>query len=318
MQRIDMIPQEQKDTIEDAARKIINLAKERGKLQSKSTLLTDRQFHLFERYELQLPKELPIIKESEKYQAVIQQDIGHLEKERYSLDNEEIDIISKQGFLKAIAITTSVIVILLFAIFAILSNYSEVSFTIPFLMTVLMGMVTALYIFMEARKNLSSVRLVQMKQNRQIMLMNKVKIKSVNNRNYLEYTYNKYMVDNFEQLKIFWEEYVKVKDESRRYQSNTELLEFYNNELIHELKKFGIKDSEIWIYQPTAILDDKEMVEVRHRLNIRRQKLRERIDTNTKQKEEAMTAIQKTMKVYPDCVEEAERLLRRYQIQIQE
>jgi hypothetical protein len=206
----------------------------------------------------------------------------------------------------------------LFVIFAVLSEYSEMSFTMPFLLTVLMGMATALYIFMEARKNNRGIRLVQMKQNRQIMLMNKVKIKSVNNRNYLEYTYSKYMVMNFEELKNYWEEYVKVKDESRRYQSNTELLEFYNKELIHELKKFGITDSEIWIYQPNAILDNKEMVEVRHRLNVRRQKLRERIDLNTKLKEEAMTAIGKTVKTYPECEEETGRLLRRYRIQIQE
>jgi hypothetical protein len=318
MQRIDMIPQEQRDTLEDAARKIINLSKERSKLQDKSSVLTDRQYRLFERYEMQIPKELPIIRDSEKYQAVIQQDIVHLDNERQFLDEEQDDIINKQAFLKGIAITTSVIVVLLFIIFAVLTNYSEVSFTIPFLLTVLMGMASALYIFMEARKNSSGIRLVQMKQNRQIMLMNKVKVKSVNNRNYLEYTYSKYMVDNFEQLKTSWEEYVKIKDESRRYQNNSDLLEFYNKELIHELKKYGIKDSEIWIYQPTAILDSKEMVEVRHRLNIRRQKLRERIDTNTKQKEEAMTAIKTTTKNYPECAEEADRLLRKYRIQTQE
>jgi hypothetical protein len=318
MQKIDLIPLEQRDTLEDAARKIINLSKERGKLQNKSSILSDRQYRLFERYELQLPKELPGIKDSEKYQAVIQQDIAHLEKERQTLDDEQEDIISKQSFLKGIAITTSIIVVLLFLLFALLSAYSEASFTLPFLLTVLMGMASALYIFMEARKNSSSIRLVQMKQNRQIMLMNKVKIKSVNNRNFLEYTYSKYMVDNYEQLKAFWEEYVRVKDESRRYQNNTELLEFYNKELIHELKKFGIADSEIWIYQPTAILDNKEMVEVRHRLNVRRQKLRDRIDANTKQKEEAFTAIKTTLNTYPECEDEANRLLRRYRIEIDE
>ena len=318
MQRIEMIPQEQRDTLEDSARKIINLSKERGKLQNKSSVLSDRQFRMFERYEMLIPKDLPLIRDSEKYQEVIQKDIVLLDNERQSLDDEQDDIINKQAFLKGIAITTSVIVVLLFLIFAVLTNYSEVSFTMPFLLTVLMGMGSALYIFMEARRNSNGIRLVQMKQNRQIMLMNKVKIKSVNNRNYLEYTYSKYMVDNFEQLKTSWEEYVKIKDESRRYQNNTELLEFYNKELIHELKNYGIKDSEIWIYQPTAILDSKEMVEVRHRLNIRRQKLRERIDTNTKQKEEAMTAIKTTTKNYPECEEEADRLLRKYRIQTQD
>jgi ABC-type multidrug transport system fused ATPase/permease subunit len=318
MQKIDMIPLEERETLEDAARMIINLTKERNQLKSKSSILTDRQYRLFEQNELQIPKDMPLIREKEQYQAVIQQDIKHLEKERKSLDNELEEIISKQAFLKGIAVTISIIVILLFIIFAVLSSYSETDFSVPFLLTVLMGMALAFYIFMEARKNNSGIRLNQIKQNRQIMLMNKVKIKSVNNRNYLEYSYSKYMVESYEQLKIFWEEYVKVKEESKRYMQNTELLEFYNKQMMTELKKFAVTDSEIWIYQPTAILDSKEMVEVRHRLNVRRQKLRERIDENTKQKTEALNAIKSTTKNYPECAEEAGRILRRYRIEVDE
>lgn len=318
MQKIDLIPLEQRGILEDAARNIYNLTKERNKLQNRSSILNDRQYRLFDRYEMQIPKELPALKDAERYQAVIQQDIAHLEQERQSLDDEQEEIINKQAFLKGIAITTSVIVALLFLLFGIMSFYSESNFTLPFLMTVLMGMVAALYIFMEARKNVSDIRMVQLKQNRQIMLMNKVKIKSVNNRNYLEYTYSKYQAENYAQLRIYWEEYVRLKDEERRYQKNTDLLEFYNNELIRELKKFGIADAEIWIFQSTAILDSKEMVEVRHRLNVRRQKLRERIDLNARQKEDAIDSIRTTIRTYPDCEEEAEKLLRRYRIAIDE
>lgn len=318
MQKIDLIPLEQRENLDDAARKIINLVKEREKLQNRSTILTDRQYRLFEQNEKQLPKDMAALRDSEQYQTVIQQDINHLEKERKLLDNELSEIIEKQGFLKGIAITTSVIIILLFGIFAVLTNFSEANFTLPFMLTVIMGMISAFYIFMEARKNISGTRIVQSKQNRQIMLMNKVKIKSVNNRNYLDYIYSKYMVDSYEQLNTYWEEYVRIKDESRRYMNNTELLEFFNNELIHELKKIGVADCEIWIYQPSAIIDNKEMVEVRHRLNVRRQKLRERIDVNSKQKEEALKAITTTMKNYPECSEEVGRMLRRYRIEIEE
>jgi len=314
MQRIDMIPLEQRETIDDAARKIINLSKERSKFQEKNSGITDRHYRLFERYEMQIPKELPLIKDSENYQTLIQNDMEHLKNEKQALSEEQDDIINRQTFLKGIAITTSVVIVLLFVTFAILTNYYKSNLTVPFLLTVLMGMGSALYIFMEARKNFHDIKVVQVKLNREIMLMNKVKIKSVNNRNYLEYTYSKYMVDNYEQFKTLWEEYIKVKDESRRYQSNTELLEFYNSELIDTLKKFGLSDSEIWIYQPTAILDNKEMVEVRHRLNVRRQKLRERIDLNTRQNEEALGAIQSTIKAYPECEEEAARLMKKYKV----
>jgi hypothetical protein len=314
MQRIEMIPPEQKEIIEDAARKIINLTKERSKFQQKNSNLTDRHYRLFDRYEMQIPKDLPAIKDSEKYQAVIQSDIEHLEKEKKYLTAQQEDIIGRQSFLKGIAVTTCVVVVLLFLIFAVLSNYSKSNFTIPFLLTVLMGMGCALYIFMEARKNYYDIQLVQLKLGRGVMLMNKVKIKSVNNRNYLEYIYSKYMVDNYDQLKSMWEEYVRVKDESRRYQSNTQLLEFYNNELSNTLRKFSITDSDIWIYQPSALLDNKEMVEVRHRLNVRRQKLRERIDTNTKQREDAYAAIASIRQSYPESTEEVSRIMKKYKL----
>ena len=78
--------------------------------------------------------------------------------------------------------------------------------------------------------------------------------------------------------------------------------------------KYQIADPEVWIYQPTAILDSREMVEVRHRLNVRRQKLRERMEINQKQKEEATKEITILIKAYPDSKNDAARILRQYQI----
>ena len=314
MQRIDMIPKEQRENLEDATRKIVDLVKERNKFQQKEPAISDQQYHLFESFEDQIPKEMPKMKQNEEYQEVIKKDMEHLENEKDNLTDESEEIISKQSFLKGIAITTCIVIVILFTVFALLKSYSEADVTIPFLLTVLMGMASATYIFMEASKNTRASKQIQMKQNRQILLMNKVKIKAVNNRNYLDYTYSKYMVEGYEQLKTMWGEYARLKDEAKRYQNNTELLSFYQNELIHELKTYGIADSEIWIYQPSAILDPKEMVEVRHRLNVRRQKIRERIDSNNQQREQALKEIQSIRTNYPESEEEAARLLRQYRI----
>ncbi len=314
MQRIDMILPDQREDLEDAARKIINLTKERDKYKKKESKLSKMQYQIYERYELQIPRDLPEILESEKYQNRIEKDMGHLMREKKGLDAEQSDLMEKQAFLKGIGITTSIIILLLFIIFAFLGHYSDANLTMPFLLTVCMGMLVAFYIFREARRNLDAFHLVQQKQQREVFLMNKVKIKAVNNRNYLEYIYHKYMVDNYAQFKILWEDFVKQKDEERRYQNNTELLDFYHNELIRELKQFGIADAEIWIFQASAILDNKEMVEVRHRLNVRRQKLRERIDLNTNQKERALWEIKSLRNSYPEGKEAADQFLRRYEI----
>ena len=316
MQKIDMVPAEQREDLEDAARNILNLTRERNRFQQKNTRITDRQYRLFERYEMQLPRELPSLKESEDYQAKIEKDMEYLEKEKKLLADELEETISKQGYLRGIAITTSVVVIILFVIFALLGKYSDANLSIPFLLTVLMGMASSLYIFMEARKNTHDIQIIQAKQKRQVMLMNKVNIKSVNNLNFLEYTYNKYMVDNYDEMKALWEEYIILKEEARKYQTNTQMLEFYNNELIKGLERIGVADPDIWIYQPSAIIDSREMVEVRHRLNVRRQKLRERIDSIMKQKEEGLEAIKLSIQASTEYSQEAKRILERYGIEL--
>ena len=314
IQKIDMIPMEQRGELEEAASNIVNLSKEREMIQNRKYDITDTQYRLFERYEMQIPKELAAVKEAESYQESIESDLKRLEQEKQNFLNEKDEIAYKQTFLKGIAVATCVIIVLLFAIFAILTTYTNSNMTLPFLLTVLMGMATALYIFMEARKNANDIQLVRIKLNKVIMLANKVTIKSVNNRNYLDYIYNKYMVDNYEQFKNCWEQFVKIKDENKKYRSNSQLLEYYYERLINELKRFGVNDAEIWIYQPSAILDSREMVEIRHRLNVRRKKLRERIDTYQKQKEEAAKNIISMIKACPERKDDAIRILNEYKI----
>ncbi|NLL00192.1 MAG: hypothetical protein GX271_05950 [Clostridiales bacterium] len=314
IQIIDSIPKPQREAIEDAARNIFNLNKERNHIRNRQYTITDIQYRLFERYEMQLPKELALLKDAEGYQNDIEADIKRLENEKQSFLDEEDEIINKQSFLRGIAKTTFLVILVLFIIFALLSSSSGSNMTLPFLLTVLMGMASALYIFMEARKNTHDIKMVQLKLNKVIMLANKVAIKSVNNRNYLDYCYSKYMVDSYDQLKDRWEQYVKIKDENKRYENNSQLLEFYNEVLIKELKKYKVKDSEIWIYQPTAILDSREMVEVRHRLNVRRQKLRERMQAIKEQQQEATKAIISMVKANPESEAEAISILKKYNI----
>jgi len=314
MQKIDMIPKGQRDELEDAARNIMNLSNERETIKKRRFSITDTQYRLFERYEMQIPKELTAVKEAENYQVSIEEDLKRLEQEKQNFLDEKDEINNKQSFLKGIAIATCVIIVILFIIFAALTAHAEANMTLPFLLTVLMGMASVLYIFMESRKNAADIQLIRIKLNKVIMLYNKVVIKSVNNRNYLDYIYSKYMVDNYEQFKNCWEQFVKIRDENNLYKSNSQLLEFYYERLIKELKKFGIKDAEIWIYQPSAILDSREMVEIRHRLNVRRQKLRERIETYQKQLDEAAKAIDSIIKAYPESKEEAVRILKQYNV----
>lgn len=132
----------------------------------------------------------------------------------------------------------------------------------------------------------------------------------------MDYNYQKYMVKSYEEFYYLWELYLKTKEEEKRYRQNTELLEQYNRQLTQELKSYELTDPEIWIYQAIAIIDNKEMVEVRHRLNVRRQKLRERIDYTNKTKERSIEEIQKILDKNPEQKEDIIKLLERFGINL--
>lgn len=315
IEKIERLPKIHREKMEDAARHIISLKKDRESMRTRKYDITDMQYRLFERFEMQIPKELASLKEAEKYQKDIDADIMRLEQEKKALLDEKDEIIYKQSFLRGLAKSLFIVVIALFALFAWLTGKTKANMTFPFLLTVLMGMASVLCIFMESRKNAYDIKIVQLKLNKVIMLINKVAIKSVNNRNYLEYVYSKYMVDDYEEFKKRWEQYVMMKDEIKRYAGNTQLLEFYNDILISELEKYNISDTEVWLFQPSAILDSREMVEVRHRLNVRRQKIRERIQANKNLKDEAVNAIKALIKEYPESEADALNMLKKFHLQ---
>ncbi len=53
------------------------------------------------------------------------------------------------------------------------------------------------------------------------------------------------------------------------------------NQFMDFLESLHLYDSKIWEYQARALYDPNEMVEVKHRLVTRRQKIREQINHNT-------------------------------------
>ena len=60
---------------------------------------------------------------------------------------------------------------------------------------------------------------------------------------------------------------------------------FFYNQLRRTLTPYELYDTRIWESQVHALVDPKEMVEIRHELLVRRQKIRERIEFQYRQLE---------------------------------
>lgn len=78
-----------------------------------------------------------------------------------------------------------------------------------------------------------------------------------------------------------------MKEEQNRMLDMTSSLNSAESDLEDILRKLGVYDTHVWFGRVKALINPKEMVEVRHELNTRRYKLRQQIEYNEKRIEEA-------------------------------
>jgi hypothetical protein len=101
-----------------------------------------------------------------------------------------------------------------------------------------------------------------------------------------------------------------MQAEMSKKQEGTKLLNEYNTVLVHTLSRIGVKDCDIWFYQAKALCDPKEMVEVRHDLNVRRQQLRDRMDYNTGVLEKSINELERIRNISKEYENDVEQVLK--------
>ncbi|MBR6643966.1 MAG: hypothetical protein IKL28_09965 [Lachnospiraceae bacterium] len=291
IQKIDLMPPTARKSVSDMARKIVNLNEERQKMQKIPPKITMAQRLALEPYEDTILDEIKKMEEQEEYLKVINTDMRYLESEKTSLDFELEDIVERDEQGKKMLKLASVFIIIFLIFLFVLQEVVKKNVQLPFIFTVAFGIIVIAYFYFSNRRNQYDLKVAELKMNRAIMLMNKVKIKYVNCTNLLEYLCEKFHVNNAKELHYHWQEYMRIVEEERRFKKMVETIDFYTEEMIKELKRNGVMDAAIWGYQVEALVDPREMVEVRHRLNVRRQKLRQRIDYNNSQEEMARKSL---------------------------
>lgn len=114
---------------------------------------------------------------------------------------------------------------------------------------------------------------------------------------------------NAAELSFVRTQYVRAKREWERQRESSIRIHEANQVVLQELRKLEVKDCDIWLGQVEALVEPKEMIEVRHDLNVRRQKLREQMDYNTGIMEQCLDEIDKIRSKKPEYAVEVERIL---------
>ena len=312
IQKIDSAKPEDRKKIDECANKVINLNKERMAMTHTPPKITGVQRLAIEQEEDRIEAEIKKMADSEAYKILVEKDLDVLERERDSLDTRINRAISKTEFNRKLLTVASVFIVI--ALIALISArlMTNADITTVFSLIIAFGAFAAGYLLFVHRKTLKEMKSDEAKLGRAITLLNKTKIKYVNVTNLLDYNCEKYHVTGAQDLSFNWKEYNRLVEEERRFKKAEQLIDLNEKDLKDRLKALGVNETGIWVYQCEALVDAGEMVEVRHRLNVRRQKLRKAIDYNTQQKKSALLALQSFVVKHREFEFETNMVMERY------
>ena len=314
MEEIEALPPEESEQLKECAKRVALLQDSKSDFMERPHRITDEKYQQIDRMVDEVEEGYRKLSETEEYQELIKQDLSRLdgEKHAYSYRKNEVmhTIVDTRGMAVICVVALGLCVLLLLFLQFFLDMDTKAGYLVTAAAAALA--ITLIYVkHVDARRELHRV---ETGINKIILLQNKVKIRYVNNTNLLDYLYLKYGVSSAQELMDMWENY-KIEKEEREKFRKSELDQDYNQqELLQMLKRYQIKDPAIWLHQTEAILDSKEMVEIRHNLIIRRQSLRRRMDYN---KEVVAAASQKEIKdlvaQYPQYAKEIVATVEEYE-----
>ena len=315
IQIIDNLEPEERKKVSDIAEETFNLDRERNVTKKKQSRLPSNKFNYYLEHEEDLVEALKKMQNDEQYFQMVKKDLSMLEAEKVSLKGDIEDSIHTQGNLRKLSIVFLVLAMMVLAVLIVQAiNFPEDS---NYLFTIILFIVAVfvVVVFLANRKALYTIKISEKKLNRAIVIQNKVKIKYINIVNSIEYQYAKYGVHNSYEFSNNYQMFLEDKKDREIFQRTTGRLGATSDELTKCLSGFGLYDADVWQNQLEALFNPKEMVEVRHSLNARRQKLREQMDYNVTRIDEAKKNVTAYIKKNPQYADEIMAIVDSYDME---
>ena len=312
-EEIGALPKEEREQLNRIANTILQLSGEQDRLREHGSKMEDDLFYRVQSQEKEIEEGIKKLKEAEEYGALVKQDLVRLHRERSAYAFRKQELLSEcdnlKGMTKIFLVAVGLCLMVILILYSVLQMDVLVGCFLAIIAAAIAITVTCIK-YMDAKREL---RFVNRDISKLIALQNKVKIRYANNTRLLEYLRLKYSADNSAKLQKIWNQFTKERDLRRQAGETQAKLEYYQNKLMEQLGKYPIKHPARWLQQTGAIVDTKEMVEVRHELILRRQALRKQMEYNTNVAMESKHEILDIARVYPVYAKDIMELLGQYE-----
>lgn len=280
IEEIEALPEDESRLLMECAKRIDTLERQQSGYKERKNRMTDEKFYQMECMEEEVQEAYEKLEKAEEYQNLIKRDLRRLDSERQAYGFRKIELRHLMKDTRSMTIVCATAVIFCLLLLLVLQYAFSFDVKIGYLAAGGIGALAITAIFLKYNDAVRELSQVESGISRLIRLQNTVKIRYVNNTHLLDYLYMKYNVKSAQELGRDYKQYLEEKDERHNYKRAEIELDSTQQELLHILRRYQVKDPMIWLYQTQALLDKKEMIEIRHNLIIRRQSLRRRMDYN--------------------------------------
>ena len=301
---------EQKNLLVDVATSVSKLTKARNEYLNAEHKITDEMFNLLDDNEAEMPGIIKRLKANEEYLDAIKRDMNRLAGEKIEWSILRQDRSTEQKTLRSMSFT----MLLVFGSSAIVVAALSLMLKwdlLPLMVVALLAVMAGAYIVLRMQDCAREIKKADAMLNRAIALENRVKIKYVNIKNAVDYTCDRFHVKNHLELTYNYEQYIEACKEREKFKQTTEDLEYFNGRLVRVLNGLNLYDAKIWLGYANAIVDPREMVEVKHDLFGRRQKLRSRIEYNMSAIEDMKKEVEKYIDKLSDKQDQVRTIIAR-------
>lgn len=316
IKKIENIQGADREQMKSCAKSVVNFDEAYMHLCQTEGQISDIQYWKMKQFEGEIPGAISRIREAEEQQSVIREDRHQLEGETGALRYEREEDCEKQNGIRVGILSVGLMLIIVVGLFAVLSHMYEVSLKSEIILALIIGAVVLALLYLRFQNLEHSMNRNQKKYKRTNSLLNKMKMKYVNNENELSYLYCKYNVENEHELADQWERYQEIVETRRLRRKDTSQTGEESEELLKLLSKNKVKYPRNWVNQAIAIIDGEEMKKLKSSLHKREQKLKGQIEYNEGIRAQSFQEIQNILEKAPELKEYVDTALADYPIEL--
>lgn len=312
-EEIEALPETEKETLSITANRLKALEAERQKYLSRENRMPDSIFYRLKEREDELESSIQKMKDAENYGSLVKQDLQKLSREKHAYTYRREELYGMLANYKGMAIIFMASLVMCILILLMLQFSLKIDAMIGYFAAVVITAIAMTVICVKYTDARREVHRVERAENRLVQLQNKIKIKYVNNTKLLNYLYLKYQVQNVATLQKRYTMFLEEKEERSQYAEAEAKKEYYTKQLTEQLGHYRVRYPQRFAARVDALLDRKELVEMRHELILRRQALRKQIEYNDDIVKQAREEIMDLARIFPQYAEEIAEKVNKYE-----